>query len=154
MAFDIVLQFNASDREHLDKELTDLDTLEGTLRADCNIVDPVILIDAAPGDLTGCNYFTIDEFGRSYFLTGIHVVRSNLLEISGHVDVLTSFKGAIRNQTAIVQRAQSPDSYNLYLNDGSLRTYQNPYILTEVFPDGFTGHSFILSVSGNAGGTP
>lgn len=146
----IILQYNASDKDHLDKDISDLSTKEGTLRDECSIENPLILIHAEPGDLVGCNYFSIPSFGRKYYLTGQRVIRTGLIEISGHVDVLSSFADSIRAQTAIVMRSESSTAYNLYLNDGSLRAYQNPYVLTEVFPNGFTGNSFILSVAGNS----
>lgn len=147
----IVLQYNSSDRDHLDKELENIHTLYGVFREECEITDPVILLEGDPVMLQGVNYFTINALGRSYYLTGCRVIRTNLIEISGHVDVLSSFKNSIRQQVAIVRRAESGQAYNLYLNDGSLHVYADPYILTEPFPAGFTSPSFILAVAGSAG---
>lgn len=144
-----LLQFNPTDNEHLDKDLQTVHDLRGYFRDGCSVEDPVVLLAIDPADLAGVNYFTIPALRRGYFLTGQTVVRTGLVEISGHVDVLSSFATEIRQQRAIVRRAQSPDAYNLYLNDGSLKSYQNPYILTELFPNGFIGNSFVLSVAGN-----
>lgn len=152
MSFEIKLQTSSSDREHLDKELTDVVTLTGSLREDCDVRDPVILLDTTLDALAAVNYFTIPALGRSYFLTSApRLIRTGLVEIGGHCDVLSSFAAGIRAQTAIIQRAESSNAYNLYLNDGSLKTYQNPYVLTEPFPAGFTGASFVLAVAGSAG---
>ena len=155
MSFSIVLQTNTSDREHLDKVLTDVETVTGTLREECDIRDPVILIAADLADVAEVNYFTVAEFGRSYFLSGPpRIIRAGVLEITGHCDVLSSFAAEIRQQRALVHRAESSDAYNLYLDDGSLKTYANSYVLTEPFPSGFTGASFVMTVAGTAGGTP
>lgn len=152
MSFQIYLQNNLSDERHLDKELVDVAVKLGTLRDGCDVRDPVILIECQ--DITifnTINYFTIPALNRSYFLrTAPVIVRTGLVEIGGHCDVLSTFKTGIRAQSAIIKRAESSDAYNLYLNDGSLHCYQDPYILTEPFPGGFTGASFILAVAGGA----
>ena len=66
------------------------------------------------------------------------------------MDVISSFKTEIRANVGIVRRAESDDLYNLYLDDGSLASYQDPYILTEPFPSGFSGAKFVLAVAGSA----
>lgn len=60
-----------------------------------------------------------------------------------------SFADGIRNNTAIIKRQQ--EQWNLYLNDGSLKCYQDPIILTKAFPSGFTTQEFVLAVAGAAG---
>ena len=70
------------------------------------------------------------------------------MEIHCHVDVISSFAAEIRANKGIIRRAESADAYNLYINDDSLVAYQDPYILTEPFPSGFTGATFILAVAG------
>ena len=148
MAFTVKLQTNSSEFNKLDKTLTDISELSGVLREECSILNPSILIEADLSDLTGCNYVTIPAFGRSYFVREIVSVRAGLVQLSCHVDVLSSFKTEIRANKGIVQRAEKSDNYNLYLNDGSLKAYQDPYILTQPFPNGFTGAAFILAVAG------
>lgn len=145
----LILQYNASDKNHLTKEITDVTTLTGTLRTECSVENPIIILEGDITLLNGVNYFSITELNRSYFLTGQKVIRNDLIEIHGHVDVLASFADAIREQTAIVKRQATEQGYNLYLNDGSLKTYQDPYILTKSFPSGFTGTCFILTVAGS-----
>lgn len=142
----ITLQVNTSDKIRIDKDVTDVITFSGTLKDATSIIDPVILFE---GDLTNymtCNYMTIPIFNRSYFITNLKAVRRNLFEISGHVDVLSSFAAGIRGNTAIIKRQEN--NWNLYLNDGSFRTYQNPMVLTKEFPSGFTTQEFVLSVAG------
>lgn len=148
MAFTIVLQRNDSENNRVDKTLTDLLTLSGTLRAECSIIDPTFQVAADLAALTGCNYCTVQAFGRSYFVRNIISVRAGLVELVCHVDVLSSFAAELRANKGVVRRAESADLFNLYLNDGSLAAYQDPYILTEPFPGGFSGNCFVLAVAG------
>lgn len=142
----LILQYNATENNALDKQLTDLATLTGTLKAETSIIDPVILVEGDLSDFTGCNYMTIPEFGRSYFVRNIRTIRTNLVEFSAHVDVLSSFKTQIRSNQAIVRKQK--DKWNLYLNDGTFKIYQNPNIFTVPFPSGFTTQEFVLAVAG------
>lgn len=151
MSFDISLQVNSSDRKTLDKTITDIMTLSGTLRSETSIIDPVILVNADLASLTNCNYMTIPTFGRSYFVNNIRSIRNGLVEISGHVDVLSTYKAAIRGNVAIINRQESV--YNLYIDDGSFKAYQKQLIQTKEFPNGFTGFEYVLAIAGSAGVT-
>ena len=148
MSFSIKAQTNNSEPITVDKELTDITTLTGTLREQTSIIDPVFVVEADITDLIECNYLTVDSFGRSYFVNNIESISNGLVALSCYVDVLSSFKDAIRANKGIVRRAESSSAYNLMINDNSLVAYQDPYILTEPFPAGFTGTSFILAVAG------
>lgn len=148
----VTLYTNNSERNKVDKDLTQLAALSCYLREECSITDPVLMIQTdsetlTPETIAACNYFAVDEFGRSYFVTAVESVRSDLWAITGHVDVLSSFAVQIRANKGIVRRAEGDNAFNLYINDGSLVAYQDPYILTEPFPNGFTGAGFILAVA-------
>lgn len=146
MAFQVLLQTNISEKNKLDKDLTTISTISGTLKNDTSIVDPIILIEVDLTNLINCNYMTIPAFGRSYFVTNIRSIRRNLVEVSAHVDVLSSFASQIRNNVAIVRRQEN--RWNLYLNDGVFKVYQNPMVLTRKFPTGFSTFEFVLAVAG------
>ena len=150
MAITITLQRNGSENNKLSKALTTLAEMSATLKAETSIIDPVFLVAADLATVAGCNYITVPAFNRSYFVLDIVSIRAGLVQISAHVDVLSSFKTQIRANTGIIKRAERSDTYNLYLNDGSLRAYQDPYIITKAFPSGFTGTCFILSVAGGS----
>lgn len=146
MSFDIYLQINNSDKIVLDKDITGVATISGTLKNETSIIDPIILIEGDISNYISCNYMTIPIFGRSYFIRDIKSIRSNLFEIHAHIDVLTTYAAAIRANTAIIHRQEN--LWNLYLDDGSFRTYQNPMVLTKEFPSGFTTQEFVLAVAG------
>ena len=147
MAFNIVLQRNNSEMNRVTKSVDDLFTVSGVLKDGTSIIDPVIKIESDLSAVTGCNYLSIPDFGRSYFINNISSIRNGLVEFSCHVDVLSSFASEIRNNTAIIKRQEN--EWNLYLNDGSFKVYQNPTILTKAFPSGFTTQSFVLAVAGS-----
>lgn len=144
--FDIILQTNLSEKERVTKTVTDIMTVSGVLKEETSIIDPIIKIECDITDITEVNYMTIPVFGRSYFVTQVRSVRNGLVEFSCHVDVLSSFATQIRENTAIIRRQET--DWNLYLNDGSLRVYQNPLVLTRLFPSGFTTQEFVLAVAG------
>lgn len=146
MSFSITLQTNLSEKNRLDKTITDITTVTGTLKDRTSILNPTILIEGDISSVIACNYMTIPTFGRSYFVNDIVSVHNNLYEISAHVDVLTTYKTGIRANTGITKRQAS--NYNLYLDDGSLKIYNNPKIVTKVFPSGFGTAEFVLAVAG------
>lgn len=148
MAFNIVLQTSNSEPNRVTKNITDIMTVSGVLKEETSIIDPVIKIECDLSAVTGCNYLTIPAFGRKYFVNNIRSIRNGLVEFSCHVDVLTSFAAGIRGATAIIKRQES--LWNLYLNDGSFKVYQNPNVLTKAFPTGFSTQEFVLAVAGSS----
>lgn len=147
MAFSVYLQYNRSELNRVSKEVDTILTLFGTLKAETSIIDPIIIFEASMADLASCNYMTISQFRRSYFVRNIRSIRNGLIEISGHVDVLSSFASQIRGNSAIITKQEN--EWNLYLNDGSFKCYQNPTVITRSFPSGFTTQEFVLAVAGN-----
>lgn len=147
MAFNISLQINKSERERLTKDISDIMVLTGVLKSETSIIDPVIMVECDLTAVVNCNYMTIPAFGRSYFVNNIRSIRNGLVEFSCHVDVLSSFASQIRGNTAIIRKQEN--DWNLYLNDGSFKVYQNPNVLTRAFPSGFTTQEFVLAVAGS-----
>lgn len=147
MSFNIIIQRNNSELNRVVKNVDNIITLSGDLREATSIIDPVIKIECDLEDITECNYLTIPVFNRSYFIKNIRSIRKHIVEISCHVDVLSSFADAIKTNTAIIKKQEN--SWNLYLNDGTFKIYQNPEILTKSFPSGFSTQEFVLAVAGS-----
>lgn len=147
MAFNIIIQRNESETNRVTKELVTILEITGELKTDTSIIDPVIMIEGDLSNFTTCNYISIPVFNRSYFVNNIRSVRTGLIELSCHVDVISSFADAIKANDAIIKRQET--NWNLYLNDGSFKIYQNPLVLTKSFPSGFTAHEFVLAVAGS-----
>lgn len=143
----IKLYNNLSDKVVIDKNITQIGSdLSGTLRENCSIIDPIIKLEGIVGsNLTSCNYAYIEEFGRYYYINNIVCV-GKLFELHMHVDVLMSYKDAIRSNNAVISRQEN--YYNLYLQDGVFKTYSQPHIQVAQFPNGFSDFEFIFSVAG------
>ncbi len=146
MAFNITLYQSNSPRNQVKKSVKTIQSFSGTLKADTSIIDPVILIECDLATVKNANYMSIPEFGRYYFINNIRSVRNGLVEFTCHVDVLVTYQTEIKAQTGIVRKQAA--NWNLYLNDGSFKVYQNPMVLTKPFPNGFTTQEFVLAVAG------
>lgn len=143
----LTLMTNTSERECLTKTTTTLETLTGNLRDKTSIINPVIEVSGiATGTVSACNYAYIPEFNRYYFVKNITSVRTGLWIIECHVDVLKTYATQIKAQTAVIKRQEN--KYNLYLNDEMFKSYQNPEIITKLFPSGFSTQNFVLAIAG------
>lgn len=149
MSFQIDLQHNASAKNVVNKQVTSLGLTPDTvvLKDKTSIIDPVFLIRANINDLVGCNYLTCATFGRCYFVNDIVSVNSTVVAIHCHVDVLTSWHTQLGNCEVIVSKNES--RCNLYLNDGTFKTYADDNNAVVNFPSGFNGLSFVLAVAGS-----
>ena len=137
-------------RNVLNKTLGTSTDLTGTLRDPCSLIDPDVLIESAT--VPAFNYAYIQDFGRYYFVTSIVAEQYNLFRVRMHVDVLMSFKTGILNQPAIIARQEK--YWNLFINDGQFKVYQNSIIGKIPFPSGFSAQTpcYTLAVAGTACG--
>ena len=124
----IDIRYTSSEYNKISKQILTLTRLEGTLRNNSDTINPEIIIEGNIEDVAGANYLTIYSFKRHYFITSIESIRAGVYMIKAHVDVLTTYAGAIKSNTAIIRR--QANSFNLYLDDGVMRIYQNPIIET------------------------
>lgn len=130
-----------------EKDFTTIDTLTGTLKGETSITNPTIRINY-DGALQNVNYFYIPQFQRYYFITDIKSVRSGIWDISGRCDVLTTAwkLSSLKQCMGITRKSQK--NWNLDINDGSIKVYQNPLVTTELFPSGFNTFNYVLAVAG------
>lgn len=138
----VKLYRNDSERIRVSKRLTELGTITGTFRNAVDIIRPIVAVDGPFSNQ--CNYFYIEEFGRYYFVITPIIPRNGIIELHGEVDVLQSWGPGIRRNSGIVERQEI--SYNLYLPDNLVHTYQNDMIGTKTFPFGFQSKEYVLSV--------
>lgn len=114
----IILYNNVSEKNKIDKTITSVATLTGSIKEPSSIINPVIMIEY--NDPTAFNYVYIEEFNRYYFVNDVIVVRNNLLKLSLTVDVLESFKTSILAQNVIISK--NADLFDNYLPDENLMT--------------------------------
>lgn len=148
-----------SDPENLTKDIWLLEDpilgvigeYDGFLREDSPITDPVFTIETIDSGeefpWARINYFHIPSWGRYYYITDITVIRTHLYQITGHVDVLMSFRTELGNCSGIVYRNEN--NWNMYLDDGSLKVFSNPIIQRFEFPQGFITQQYMLALAGS-----
>lgn len=129
----------------LSKTLTDAVTKTGTLKENCNVLNPSILFGFNP---IAYNYAYIADFGRYYFVGKPINEGAALWRVDLTVDPLMSWKDGIKASPCIA--AKSSSAYNLYLNDPNYKCYQDDIILMQNFPSGFEDLSshFVLTIFG------
>lgn len=142
----ITLLKNISENNKIGKTLTIISSISGSLRDQSSIIDPVLIVSGSTSIIMESNYLRIEDFERYYFIKNIVAIRTGIWEITAHVDVLETYSTQIKAQTAVIKRQEK--KWNLYLDDGIFKTYQNPTIVTKVFPSGFTSQNFVLAVAG------
>lgn len=142
----IILYTTTSEKNSVNKSLSEVANLTGTMRESSSIINPSINI-AGDASISRANYAYIPEFGRYYFITEIESIRNGLWKVIMHVDVLYTYREQIKANYAIIQRNEI--DYDLKLNDGLFKVQQNPRIAQFSFPSGFTNWNFVLAIAGN-----
>lgn len=147
----IKLMNNKDELNVVNKKPSLLVEVDGTMRNDTDFLNPVITINMDENVtwdevIEKMNYLHIPKLNRYYYITDVKALNRFLYEITAHVDVLKSFNSEIKNNSAIIRKQQS--KYNLYLNDGTFRTYQDPVITGKQFPSGFSGEHFVMAIAG------
>lgn len=128
---DISFGVTSSEKRQLDKSVSYAVSVSGTLRNETNVVNPTILVQANISTLAGCNYMSIPAFHRQYFITDIRAITDKLCEVSGHCDVLSTYKDGIRANTAIVGRSATQGNWNLLMNDPQIKLNNKKQIIVK-----------------------
>lgn len=143
----VIIQKNLSEKNKVTKTIQNIVQLEGTLRKETDIINPVIQIQGNITQVINANYLTIPEFGREYFITDIKSVNAQLYEISAHCDVLASFRSEILANSGIIQKNEK--LYNAYINDGFYTVEQGMQTFIKPFSGSLDNDNFILVVAGD-----
>lgn len=163
----ITLYRNSAEKNRVDKtDYLDVSLqINGTLRNQCSVVNPVIqvelvtlmqtfdvvkednekvadernvdvVVQAIIRKLLQGNYAYIEDFNRYYFIEDIVSINTRMWEISMSCDVLMSFKEDIKNVTALISRNEN--EYDEYLNDG-LVPVKSHKTITYITPPNISG---------------
>ena len=112
----IILYSTNSEKNEINKVLSNGTTFTGTLRDMTSVIEPEINIESDT-NISTFNYCHISDFGRYYFIKDVKSVRENLWRISLKSDVLMSFKNDILSSKGIL--VDTENNGDLYLNDDS-----------------------------------
>lgn len=127
------------------KGAVQVETLSGTFRDTVSVINPTFTIER--NSPIGFNYVYIQAFDRFYYVTGISADLHGVVTVSCTVDPLETNASAIAQMNAIIRRQEN--QYNLYLDDGIFKAYQNTKHKLIAFPNSFTEYSYILALAGN-----
>ena len=130
MSFTIKLYKNGAEPNRVDKTnyLIEVGTFNCTIKNEVSLTNPVIFLEGKEnGDWYGGNYVYISSFGRYYFVDNIVCGITGIWELYLSVDVLHSFKEAIKNLYAFVDRSYS--NYNVDIPDDKA-IFEQGYHLT------------------------
>lgn len=144
MAFAISFGTTTSEKRQLDKSVSYSANLNGILRNNTGVVNPTVLVEANVSTIAGCNYMSIPSFGRLYFITEIISISDDLCQVSGHCDVLSTYKAGIRANSAVVSRSATQGNWNLYLTDPMLKVTNKSLIQNRTGWIGFPKDQFSL----------
>ena len=138
---------NSSENYRVDKTITLQATADCLLKEATSVENPVIIINSG-SNISGFNYMYIQDFGRYYFITDIVSVRNGVWEVSGHVDVLMTYRSGIKACQATCKRQEN--LFNMYLDDPEFKTYNNADIVTKALTGGALNKnmSYILVTAG------
>ena len=146
---EISLYTNESEKNKLEKTITNSILLEGNLRDESSIINPVILISSNKEDIPYMyNYAYIPAFGRYYFITDIESVRTGIWRVSMHVDVLMSYKEQIKNLNVIINNSEETGANNYLSGNQWITNVKNTTNIVN-FPNGLNDNGeFILITAG------
>ena len=130
----------------VNKSLEELFTANCRIHGENSVMNPSLILETNTNSFNA-NYCYIPDLARYYYIKDWKLDSGLRIVFNCHVDVLQSYATQIKEQTAIIQRQEN--KWNLYLNDGSFKVYQNPNVLTKPFPNGFTTNEFVLAIAGS-----
>ena len=149
--------YNKSDKRYLNKSIEV--KFDGTNHAgiDIQMLEPSSVIrpsiKVSSGLVgQGVNYVWIQELERYYYIKD-WIMDNGYILMDLEVDVLMSFKDAIKAQYVIVSRQEI--NYNLYQIDSKTQTINAPATRVLEFPSGFdySTNEWVLVLTGSAGGS-
>lgn len=143
----IVLYGNTSDKATVYKKLTTLREMDFNMLGECSVENPTIQLTKGDGNIINqCNYSYIPQLGRYYYVVDHSQMSNGLWKLSLKVDPLMTYKESFMNLSATIERQEN--EYNLYLNDGAFKVYQNDRIQTKAFNESFpTNGSYLVTVA-------
>lgn len=132
MSITVSFYTNKSDNRYLTKDLSLLaEDIQCSVYLPCDRLNPILILDkdTIQNVLTECNYCTIPEFGRKYFITDISGAAGNKVQLACHVDVLGTYDEEIRYCPIVAARSSNQPNYYLQDDMRIFNTYTyNQYI--------------------------
>ena len=117
--------------------------VELKITKDCSFTKPILSLGSANFDFSNCNYLYFDTFNRYYYIEDIEISNNGMIYLHCRADVLMSFRPYLMNLYTTVERQESTDKCNPYIEDTNVvARIDRQYVKKQ-----------IGSVGGNATGT-
>lgn len=114
--------------------------LNGTLREECSVVNPVITINIS--NPTNCNYAQIVEFNRYYYITDMVSISNNIWQLTLHVDVLYTYRESFGALPCTISKQENLSWSNKNYDDGTFKATPEtePYVIDFPATEEGVGH--------------
>lgn len=109
-----------SENNRLEKVLENELVITGNFKGDVDVLKPMLTVKNAT--VPQYNYCYIPSINRYYFVDKIEITQGNLFTVSLSIDVLMTYKDAIRELNVVVSSSQSNPYYNGYVDSYDVRT--------------------------------
>lgn len=126
---------------------------------DCSVHDPVLIL-TYNSSYINCNYMYISNWGKYYFLEEPVLLTGSRMQITGHEDVLMTYRSGILGLTCMIDRAENKQNQNMQ-DDKDIKqanglvytqALQTPFFTNE-FPTDTTSRCYLLTVLGGTSNT-
>ena len=136
-----ILYDNTSDSREINKNLTELSTINITLYLNTNVVEPVFKVK---NYINNANYVYVPDLHRYYYINN-YTLSNQCVYLHCSVDVLMSYKTYILNSTCLISRAEN--DYNDNIVDTLAPITENIVYTVKNFGENIkTTENFILGV--------
>lgn len=136
-----------SPKNYVTKDKTELETLNVNVRGGQTPEHMEMVVKLT----NRCNYASLEGYG--YYFVSCELLDGGLYRLVMDRDALSTFFDDIKGIKCVVSR--NSEKWNLMLNDGSFKTYQNPHVIQKTFPSGFTTNmEYVLCVLGSPSAQP
>ena len=118
----IRLYNNYSANNVINKTITQVLVINGSLKEDCSIYEPVVTIELSDTTVIPfINYARIDDFYRFYYVRNMTTLKNNLIQLELSLDVLNTYSYQILSLPAIIDKQESVQQANKLYDDNSLK---------------------------------
>ena len=104
-----ILYNNKSDSREINKDLTELSTINITLYLDTNVVTPVFKLK---NFINNANYMYVPDLHRYYYINN-YTLSNQCVYLHCSVDVLTTYKTEILNSEFLISRSENDYNDNI-----------------------------------------
>ena len=104
-----ILFNNISDSREINKNLTELSTINITLYLDTNVVNPVFKLK---NFINNANYMYVPDLHRYYYINN-YTISNQCVYLHCSVDVLSTYKAEILNSECLISRSETDYNDNI-----------------------------------------